>query len=248
MAKARGDNFADRFTPHVSPTTFARRAHVAADVEHPPQKTYSRLEKRARSKRRRTYYKGPCSTAAITTLSRDLLIDVFAIVASHSFIDLHAIKMCCKDFLDAAEDGYVWRRVSLDTFPLIQWLPNDKVSSFLNRCKEYGNMESLYREGLQKYFDYPNGKIDGLEIFKVAAQKGHKEAKYVYGMISLCSEDDDSRKQGLEHMHFLRKSKCVVGSRNKVKKLLDSMWRNNGMLRRNQSPLCNSKSTCKGGK
>ncbi|XP_057432595.1 uncharacterized protein LOC130725376 [Lotus japonicus] len=88
--------------------------------------------------------------------------------------------MCCKDFLDAAEDGYVWRRVSLDTFPLIQWLPNDKVSSFLNRCKEYGNMESLYREGLQKYFDYPNGKIDGLEIFKVAAQKGHKEAKYVY--------------------------------------------------------------------
>ncbi|XP_057432597.1 putative F-box protein At1g67623 [Lotus japonicus] len=246
MAKARGDSFAGRSAPRVPPTGSAPRAHVAAHVEHPPQNTYSRLVKRARSKRRRTCYKGLCSTAAITTLSRDLLIEVVAIVASRSFIDLHTIKMRSKDFLDAAEDSYVWRRVSLDTFPLIQWIPNDKTLSFLNRCKEYENMESLYREGLLKYFGYPNGNIDGLGILKEAAQKGHKEAKYVCGMISLSSEDDDLRKQGLEHMHFLRMSKCVLSSRNKVKKLLGSMWKNNGMLRRNQSPLCNSKSTCKG--
>ncbi|XP_057425258.1 putative F-box protein At1g67623 [Lotus japonicus] len=107
-------------------------------------------------------------------------------------------------------------------------------------------MESLYREGLREYFGNPNGKINGLEILKVAAQNGHKEAKYVCGMILLCSEDDELRKQGLEYMRFLRMSKCVVGSRKKVKQLVNFVWKNNRLLGRNQSPLCNSKSTCKG--
>ncbi|XP_057432895.1 putative F-box protein At1g67623 [Lotus japonicus] len=246
MVRARGGRFAGRSAPRAPPIAFARKARVVAHVKNPSQYTYSRLVKMARSKRRRTCYKGPSSTSAIKTLSRDMLIEVVAIVASHSFIDLHAIKMCCKDFIDATEDSSIWRKVSLDTFPLILWLSNDKVSSFLNRCKEYGNMESLYREGLLKYFGYPNGKIDGLEILKVVAQKGHKEAKYACGMISLCSEDEDMRNQGLEHMRSLRKFKCVVGSRHKVKQLLGSIWKNNGMLKRNQNPLCNSKTTCKG--
>ncbi|XP_057450470.1 uncharacterized protein LOC130742383 [Lotus japonicus] len=155
--------------------------------------------------------------------------------------------MCCKDFHDAAEDRYVLQRVCLDKFPLVQWLPNDKTTLFLNRCRESGNIESLYREGLRKYFDYPNGNIEGgLEILKIAAQKGHNETKYVYGMISLCSEDNKLRKQGLEYMRYLRRSKCVVSSRNRVKQLLDFMWKNNGTLGRNQNHLCNSKNTCKG--
>ncbi|XP_057418893.1 F-box protein At2g35280-like [Lotus japonicus] len=207
--------------------------------------TYQRLVKMARSKRRRTR-KGSHSIATIKALPRDILVDVIAIVASHSFIDLHNIKVCCKDFLDATDNSYVWRRVSLDKFPLIHWSPNHKASQFLNRCREYENIESLYREGLRAYFNYPHGNIDGLDILKAACQKGHKEATYVYGMILLCSEDDALRKQGLEYMRFLRKSKCVVGSRKKVKHLLKCLWKNNGMLKRNQSSLCNSKSTCKG--
>ncbi|RHN63787.1 hypothetical protein MtrunA17_Chr4g0062091 [Medicago truncatula] len=68
----------------------------------------------------------------------------------------------------------------------------------------------------------------------------------MYGMILLCSENHESRKQGLEHMRFLRKSKCIVSSRSKVKYLTKDMWKNNGMLMRNQIALCNSKSTCEG--
>ncbi|XP_057426595.1 uncharacterized protein LOC130720027 [Lotus japonicus] len=246
MVKTRGCGPAR----HSPPTALASIAREGAHVDrqppqHPVQQPYSRLVKRPRSKRRHGR-KGPYSTTTIKKLSRDLLVEVVATVASHSFTDLHNIKLCCKDFLDATEDSYVLRKVSLDTFPLIQWRPNGKTTSFLNRCRECGNMESLYREGLRKYFDYPNGKIDGLEILKVAAENGHNEAKYVYGMISLCSKDDESRKQGLDYMRFLRKSKCVVGSRNKVKQLSNFMWKNNGMLKRIESPLCNSKSTCKG--
>ncbi|XP_057417612.1 uncharacterized protein LOC130711856 [Lotus japonicus] len=247
MVRIRGDGASvGGHAPHVSLTASCRRAHVVALAKKSPlQQMYSRLVKKARSKRRFTR-KGLHSTSTIKTLPRDLLVEIVALVAAHSFIDFHAIKMCCKDFLDATEDNYIWRNASLDKFPLIQWLPNDKVSSFLNRCRECGNMESLYREGLQKYFCCPNEKIDGLEILNVAAQKGHKEAKYVCGMISLCSEDDELRKQGLEYMRFLRKSQCVVGSRNKVKQLLKFIWKDNGMFERRLSPLCNSKSTCKG--
>ncbi|XP_057452040.1 putative F-box protein At1g67623 [Lotus japonicus] len=248
MFRARGGGSVGGLVLRVPPTTFARRARATINAKKPPLRhIYSRLVKRARRKIQHARYKGPYSSTTIKDLPRDLIVKVVATVASQSFIDIHAVKMCCKDFLDATEDSYVWRRVSLDMFPLIQWLPNDKVLSFLKRCKECGNLESLYREGLQNYFNYPNGNVDGgLGDLKVTAQKGHKEAKYVCGMISLCSQDNELRKQGFEHMRFLMKSKCVIGSRNKVKQLLGSMWKSNGMLKRNQSPLCNSKSTCKG--
>ncbi|KAJ1400856.1 F-box-like domain superfamily [Sesbania bispinosa] len=145
--------------------------------------TTSRLMKRATINKRRgrhTHTNGASSTT-IKSLPKDLLVEVVATVASHSFNDLHNMKKCCRDFLDAAEDNLVWQRVSLDKFPLIQWNPNDKVSSFLKRCRESENMESLYREGLLEYFGCPSGNIDGLRSLKIAAQKGHKEAKYVYG-------------------------------------------------------------------
>jgi hypothetical protein len=67
---------------------------------------------------------------------------------------------------------------------------------------ESGNIEILFREGLREYFSYPNGNIDDLERLKIAAQKGHKEAIYAYGMILLCSDDHESRKQGLENVFF----------------------------------------------
>ncbi|KAJ1378460.1 F-box-like domain superfamily [Sesbania bispinosa] len=208
--------------------------------------TSTRLKKKRAIKKRRP--KSHNNNADIKSLPRDLLVEVVATVASHSFIDLNNMKKCCRDFLDATEDRFVWKRVSLDNFPLIQWFPNEKASSFLKRCRESENLESLYREGLQEYFSYPNGYIiGGLESLKMAAQKGHKEAKYVYGMILLCSQDNEMRKEGLEYMRFLRKAKCIINCRKKVGQLMVLMWRNNnGMVVRNKTCLCNNKSSCKG--
>ncbi|XP_057445004.1 putative F-box protein At1g67623 [Lotus japonicus] len=248
MVRTTGGCSTGGLATRIPSSASSRRARTRTQVyQTPSYQTNSRLVKKTRSKRQRTR-KGPCSTTTIQALPRDLLVEVVATVASSSFMDFHTIKTCCRDFLDATEDRYVWQRVSLDNFPLIQWRPNNKATSFLTRCKECGNMESLYREGLRKYFDYPDGNMDGLEILKTAAQKGHKEAKYVCGMILLCSEDDEMRKQGFEYMCILRKSKCVVELRNKVKKLMDFLWKSNGMKGHNHSPLCNSKNTCKGWK
>ncbi|XP_058780248.1 putative F-box protein At1g67623 [Vicia villosa] len=186
------------------------------------------------------------SSSSIQSLPRDLLLDMLISVTSQSFVDLYSMKLCCRNFLQVEEENYVLQKVSLNQFPLIQWFPNKKELSFLARCKESGNIESLFREGFLKYFSYPNGNIGGLERLKTAAQKGHKEAIYIYGMIMLCSKDYESRKEGLKHMRSLRMSKCIMITRKKVQYLTSSLWRNNGLLARNQTPLCDSKDTCKG--
>ncbi|CAK8572266.1 unnamed protein product [Lathyrus sativus] len=188
----------------------------------------------------------PLFSSSIQSLPRDLLLDMIINVTSQSFVDLYNMKLCCRDFLEVAEENYVFQKVSLNQFPLVQWFPNKKALSFLKRCKESGNIESLFREGLCEYFSYPNGNINGLEMLKIATQKGHKEATYMYGMILLCSEDYELREQGLVHMRSLRMSKCIMSSRKKVQCLANCLWKNNGVLSRNQIPLCNSKDTCKG--
>ncbi|XP_027368809.1 F-box protein At2g35280-like [Abrus precatorius] len=205
----------------------------------------SRLMKKKKHKRQPTFKNASSPTTAIQSLPKDMLEKVVARVASHSFTDLHNMKMCCRDFLDASEDSYVWQNVSLDKFPLIQWFPNDTSFFFLKRCKQNGNIESVWRDGFLEFFCHPNGNIGGLEILKVASEKGHMEAKYMYGMILLCSEDDELRKEGLEHMRFLRKSMCVIACRKKVAQFAKHLWINRALVR-NQSPLCRHTSTCNG--
>ena len=183
----------------------------------------------------------------ITSLPRDMLVDVVTRIASESFQDLCNIKICCKDFYETAEDNYVLQNVSMDGFPLIQWFLNQEASSFWKRCLECNNIECLFREGLREYFKFPNGNINGLEILNIAAQRGHKVAMYVYGMILLSSnEDNELRSKGLDYLRILRNSKCIMSSRRNVQNLTKSIWKNNRMLVRSEIPLCNSKETCGG--
>ncbi|KAK7271223.1 hypothetical protein RJT34_26944 [Clitoria ternatea] len=207
----------------------------------------SSLMKKMSNKKQQNDYGSSCTTG-IKSLPKEMLVEVVARVASQSFSDLHNMKLCCKDFHNASEDKYVLRHTSLDKFPLVQWYPNDKKLSFLERCKKSDNIDSLYREGLRELFIFPNGKISGLERLKIAAQKGHLEATYVYGMISLTSEDDKLRKQGIQHMRLLSKSKCITKCKEKVQKLIltECTWRKQGIPMRNQTPICPSKATCNG--
>ncbi|RYR31666.1 hypothetical protein Ahy_B01g056528 [Arachis hypogaea] len=167
------------------------------------------------------------SSSTIKLFPKNLLVKIVASVASHSFIDLHNVKKSCKDLLEAAEDNYVFRRVSLDK------LFHPK------RCKENQNTKSLYREGLRECLG--NENAEGLRLLDMAAKKGHKEAKYVYNMILLCSSRQDKKliELGLRHLRFLRESKCVVRTRKKVEEFVRIIMVNRKL------PLCPFKSTCK---
>jgi len=120
----------------------------------------------------------PSSLVAVPSLPKDLLIDVFATIAAKSLSDFHKMKVCCKYFLELTQERYVLQQIPFDNFPLIQWVPNENVSSFSRSCLESENTVIMFREGLLEYFGYPNGNIDGLERLKIAAKKGHKKAIY----------------------------------------------------------------------
>jgi len=140
----------------------------------------------------------------------------------------------------------MWQQVSLEKFSLFPWLHESVFDSFMQSCKEAGNIEALYRDGLRQLYGYKGNIEKGIEDLKMAAEKGHLEARYVYGLILLCSYDDDLRKQGVQCMQLLRNAKYVVNCRNKVKALSMRVWkRPNGTLVRNPTPLC-CKKPCKG--
>lgn len=110
----------------------------------------------------------------IESLPKDLWTEVLALVASASFIDLFSAKLSCKDFHRIAEEDYIFEHVSLNKFYAIPWNQNAKASSFFERCKESGNPELLYREGMTDYFSH--GRTEsGFEYLKRATEKRHVE-------------------------------------------------------------------------
>ncbi|KAI9079320.1 hypothetical protein K1719_038721 [Acacia pycnantha] len=91
------------------------------------------------------------------------------------------------------------------------------------------NPKSLYGDGMAKFFCFKPDIMDlgaGLEMLKEASLQGHVEARYVCGMILLCSEVEEQRKQGFEFLSFSGKLRCVRTVRNKVRADLNTMWKN----------------------
>ncbi|KAK9056341.1 hypothetical protein SSX86_027431 [Deinandra increscens subsp. villosa] len=165
--------------------------------------------------------------ATIGSLPRDLLVDVLGRVASSSFTDLFNVKLSCKDLLEPTEDDFIYQSVSIDKFSQPHWIPPcTKVRSFLTSCFNKGNPESLFRKGMVDYFNLVDIE-SGLKYLKIAAEKGHPEATYVYGMI-LLSGGDKSSQEGLNVLNSLRYSRSsywnVQDSRDKVYSILSHMW------------------------
>ena len=110
---------------------------------------------------------GSVSVTTIKSLPKELQVEIFAKVATRSVFDHCMIKLCCKEFLRAAEDNYVYRHASMENFALVPlpWFKgNNKEFPFLKRCRESGNSEILYREGMLQYFTSSEGAMCGITI------------------------------------------------------------------------------------
>ncbi|KAA8529733.1 hypothetical protein F0562_034167 [Nyssa sinensis] len=175
--------------------------------------------------------------AAIKSLPGDLLIEVLGRVASSSFTDLFNAKLCCRDFLGLAEDDYILQHVSIDKFPVIPWFTSGEAISFINRCKESGNPEALFRQGMVEYFSFKNVE-SGLESLKKAAEKGHAEASYVYEIILLCSEGG-SNQESFELLNAVKSSKSA-SLRRSIKAMFQSMWVKNNNIMPQHHSCCNA--------
>lgn len=198
--------------------------------------------KQGRNKKR----KQESLSTTIKALPRELLVEIMAKVASASVLDLCKVKLSCKQFLHAAEDDYVYQHASMDKFALVPlpWFTREKETSFLKRCRESGNSEISYREGMVEYFSSLRVEL-GLEKLKKAALEGHEDSKYVRCMLLMSSEDGQERKHGLDLFRSLKTSTCVKRCRKRVKSFIGSMWVHNPLVPRNWDSLCHS-STCDG--
>jgi hypothetical protein len=185
----------------------------------------------------------------LKALPKDLLVEIVGKVASHSMADLCKVKLSCKEFLSASEDGYVYQRASMDNFALVPlpWFKGEKETSFLKRCKESGNLEILYREGMVQYFGNNVMANVGLENLKKAALEGHHEAKYVYSMLLMANcEDEEGRKSGFDFFAEFKNSMGigVARCRDRVKSFIKSMWVKNRVVVPNQQLSLCASNTC----
>jgi len=197
-------------------------------------------------------HKNDAPISIVKALPNDLLVDIVGKVALGSMVDLCKIKLSCKEFLSASEDRFVYQHASLDKFALIPlpWFIAEKETSFLRRCRESGNLEILYREGMEQYFSTSMLNNLGFVNIKKAALKGHHDAKYVYSMLLMANcEDKEGRKLGYDLFGELKNFTCIsiARCRKRVKSFIQSMWVKNHVVVQNQAlSLCCS-STCQSG-
>jgi len=190
-------------------------------------------------------------TSLVEALPNELSVNIVGKVATFSMADLYKITLSCKDFCKALKDPHVYQHAALDKFALIPlpWFTDEKETTFLNRCRESGNLEIIYREGMVQYFSTLMVNL-AFENVKNAALGGHHEAKYVYSMLLMAnSEDEEGRKLGFDLFGELKNSTCIslVSCRKRVKYFIRSMWVRNSVVVPNQElSLCCS-STCQSG-
>ncbi|KAK4285079.1 hypothetical protein QN277_001823 [Acacia crassicarpa] len=162
-------------------------------------------------------------------LPREILVDIASKVASQSLADLYHLKLASKEMMNITDDDYVYKHAYLDRVPFLRItkIPQD---SFLRRCRSSGNLESLYRQGMEYYFLNNELCDEGLGMVRMAAQKGHKRSMYAFAMIVLMCIDARRRFFGLEELEealaflrFLRNHKCVLRCRNEVGELVSSL-------------------------
>jgi hypothetical protein len=119
----------------------------------------------------------------IDILPNNMLTEVLTKVASFSFIDLFKAKLTCRDLCGLAEEDHIFQQASLENI-LHSWCTNAEVL-FLKRCKESGNPDVIFKEGMHGYFTSKNPKL-GLKLLETAHEKGHIEATYIYSIILIC--------------------------------------------------------------
>lgn len=180
----------------------------------------------------------------IKSLPNDLLIEVLAKVAASSYIDLIQAKLATKDFLEASNDGYVFRHVSLRNFRKLLWNNSPEFWSFIENCNNNENPESLYRKGMLEFFTHCR-EASGLGYLKLSAQKGYVDACYVYGIIMYASNVKDDGLKYLKNCEMkleYKMSEC----RRRVKSFVWCLWVNNKIcLSENGERYCsNVKNNC----
>ncbi|XP_075085187.1 F-box protein At2g35280-like [Nicotiana tabacum] len=159
----------------------------------------SRKIMKRRGRRNNKDTKEKFSSSNIESLPNELLTEVVARVASCSFKSYINIKLSCKVFHEIAKERYVYQNATMADFPIEpSWERNkqekiNKLTSFMELCRESGNTEALYRKGVMDLFKNERTEV-AKELLKKAANGGHLGALYVIGIIMIFMGGDVKEK------------------------------------------------------
>ncbi|EXC25503.1 hypothetical protein L484_009811 [Morus notabilis] len=165
------------------------------------------------------------SSFPICSLLSDLVLEILACVSASSLRDLFSAKLSCKLFKKIAQEDYIYRKISLDDFFVVDIYLNAEATSFFNRCLECGNLEALYQQGLFEYFTDHRRKQSGLALLEKAANSSHLGASYVLGITLICSGDENAQRAGLELVANIKTSLQMQECRKKLAKSAGSLWK-----------------------
>ncbi|XP_028803426.1 uncharacterized protein LOC114758543 [Neltuma alba] len=184
-------------------------------------------------------------------LPMEILLDITLKVASQSLTDLCHLKLTSKEMLNITNDDDVYKHASLDTVPFFRLQEIPQEASFLSRCRSSGNLESLYREGMEVYFTNLEFYEKGLDLVRMAAGKGHKRSMYAFAMIVLMSSNTikiaffgtQEVEDALGYLRILRNQKCVLQCRSDVAEFVRCLrWNNmrSNLVVQVRKRLCNN--------
>ncbi|TQD72338.1 hypothetical protein C1H46_042125 [Malus baccata] len=112
----------------------------------------------------------------------ELLLEILTKVTSCSFHSPYSAKMVCKKFNQLAQHDRIFEHINIRRFervnPLTSWSIDEEIYKFLERCREWNNLNALYNQGMQWYFRYDNFEL-GIESLKMMITKGHQASSYV---------------------------------------------------------------------
>ncbi|KAK4372404.1 hypothetical protein RND71_007788 [Anisodus tanguticus] len=176
--------------------------------------------------------------SSIESLPNELLIEIVAKIASVSFKNYINVKLSCKVFHEVANERYVYQNATLAEFPIEpSWEKRkqekiNKLTSFVELCRECGNTEALYRKGVMDFFKDDRPEL-ALEFLKRAAKGGHVGAFYVIGIIMVFM-GGDYKKKGIMLIGNMKQTKplrkITREYRNKLVEILRIIWVNNPLV------------------
>ncbi|MBA0720418.1 hypothetical protein Golax_008040 [Gossypium laxum] len=160
-------------------------------------------------------------------LPEDMLSEILKHAASNSAADFVNARLSCKAVRAASNYDQIFENVSMEKLNFVPWRKSEKVLQ--KRCEAAQNAEALYRKGMMDCFSLREFEF-GLHCLKKAAEKGHVEAIYTYGIILICF-GGELREQGLRIISSLdltnsskRRTRIVTSCRLKTENLLSNMW------------------------
>ncbi|XP_071688594.1 putative F-box protein At1g67623 [Rutidosis leptorrhynchoides] len=136
----------------------------------------------------------------LDALPKDILGEILSRVGQESSVHFSVARLVCKDFRKQSEHYLVYRRLSLDRWPIIAW----------------------------GYFDGVNTDL-GLRYLEEASNYGLNQAVYVYGLIMFPSDDLEEKDKSLKiiNARFPPLPNLVVSVSMDVYGLLQQLWRRN---------------------